>query len=40
MLATELHDVFQDDDQKVALEVIETTLIQLRGVGLVYNTPN
>jgi len=40
MLATELDDVFQDEDQKVALEVIETTLIQLRGVGLVYNTPN
>lgn len=40
MLAVELTEVFQDEDEDSALEVIEATLLQLRGVGLVYSTPN
>lgn len=39
-LYLELRDVFQGDDKDHALEVIEATLVQLRGIGLVYSTPN
>ncbi len=39
-LYLELSDIFQGDDKNHALEVIEASLLQLRGVGLVHNTPN
>ncbi|MBK9028861.1 conserved hypothetical protein [Candidatus Propionivibrio aalborgensis] len=39
-LCLKLDDIFEDEDKTRALEVIEATLLQLRGVGLVYSTPN
>lgn len=40
MLAMELTDLLPDEDKDSALEVVEATLLQLRGVGLVYSSLN